>query len=475
MTSAATMSTPTLNETKQRLERAGQTHLLAFWDRIDETQRAHLLAEIARLPLEHLAGMLAQAAGLQRPAASEIRPVRPYLRAMPDAEKYRTIGVDLVRRGKVAAFVVAGGQGTRLGWRGPKGTFPSTPVAGKPLFRVFAEQILATERAYGVRIPWYVMTSDVNHEETERFFQDNRWFGRSPSDTMLFMQGMVPSVSMEGQVLLDQPWQPALNPDGHGGSLKALRAAGALDHMQSLGIEHLCYFQVDNPNVHVIDPQFLGLHVAAPDSSAEMSSKSVLKRDPTEKVGVFVKAPRLTVLEYSDAPREILEAHDAQGEILYGEGSIAIHAIGVEFIRRLTDHPLGSILPWHRAMKKVPCIDLATGLHVEPAQPNAIKLETFVFDALKEAQGPIVMRTDRVEEFAPIKNATGEDSPATSKALQVERAVRWLRDAGVAVPQHANGAPDCVVEISPLTARSAEQLRLHPPTRPIPVGGEVLL
>ena len=178
------MSTPSLNETKQRLERAGQMHLLAFWDRLDEKQRAHLLAEIARLPLEHLASMLAQAASLKRPAAGDIRPVRPYLRTMADAEKYRGIGAELVRRGKVAAFIVAGGQGTRLGWRGPKGTFPATPVAGKPLFRVFAEQILAAERAYGVKIPWYVMTSDVNHEETERFFEDNRWFGRPRGDFM---------------------------------------------------------------------------------------------------------------------------------------------------------------------------------------------------------------------------------------------------------------------------------------------------
>jgi UDP-N-acetylglucosamine/UDP-N-acetylgalactosamine diphosphorylase len=201
----------------------------------------------------------------------------------------------------------------------------------------------------------------------------------------------------------------------------------------------------------------------------------VLKRDVTEKVGVFVKAPRLTVLEYSDAPREISEARDASGAITYGEGSIAIHVIGTEFIRKLTDHPLGSVLPWHRAIKKVPFVDPATGTRIEPAEPNAIKLESFVFDALHEAEGPIVLRTDRVEEFAPIKNATGEDSPATSKAIQCERAVRWLREAGIAVPLHANGQPDCVVEISPLTATGPEDLRANPPTKPIARGSETLI
>jgi UDP-N-acetylglucosamine/UDP-N-acetylgalactosamine diphosphorylase len=465
----------TLDATRQRLERTGQDHLLAFWDTLDEPRRRHLLAEIARLPLEHLASMLAQSAGLARPSATDIRPVRPYASTMPDADKYRAIGADLVRRGKVAAFVVAGGQGTRLGWRGPKGTFPATPVTGKPLFRVFAEQILASERRYGVSIPWYVMTSEANHEETLRFFEDNRWFNRPPQGTMLFSQGMVPSVDLEGKVLLEEPWQPALNPDGHGGSLKALRTSGALDHMRSLGVEHLCYFQVDNPNVHVIDPLFVGLHVAAPDSSAEMSSKSVPKRGPEEKVGIFVKAPRLTVIEYSDAPREVIEARDAHGELAYGEGSIAIHVIGVDFIRRMTDHPLGSILPWHRALKRVPCVDRATGRRTEPAEANAIKLETFIFDALKEAESPIVLRTDRVEEFAPIKNASGEDSSATSRALQSARAARWLAAAGIAVPMRGDGTPDCTLEISPLTALDAEGLRRNPPARTIAPGAEVLI
>ncbi len=466
---------PTLAETRQRLERTGQAQLLAFWESLDEARRAELLGSIARLPLEHLPAMLAQAAGLAKPSAADIRPVRPYVRDHPESDRYRAIGEDLVRRGKVAAFLVAGGQGTRLGWRGPKGTFPATPVAGKPLFRVFAEQLMAAERRWGVRIPWFVMTSEANHADTERFFEDNRWFGRPRTDTMLFPQGMVPSVSLDGRVLLEHAWLPALNPDGHGGALKALRSAGALDHMQASGIEHLSYFQVDNPNVRVIDPLFLGLHVAAPDSSAEMSSKSVLKRDVTEKVGVFVKAPRLTVLEYSDAPREVSEARDASGAITYGEGSIAIHAIGTEFIRKLTDHPLGSVLPWHRAIKKVPFVDPATGTRVDPAEPNAIKLESFVFDALHEAEGPVVLRTDRVEEFAPIKNASGEDSPATSRSIQSERAVRWLREAGIDVPCHANGQPDCVVEISPLTASGPEDLRAKPPAKPIARGSETLL
>ena len=466
---------PTLAETRQRLERTGQPQLLAFWESLDEARRAELLGSIARLPLEHLPAMLAQAAGLAKPSAADIRPVRPYVRDHPESDRYRAIGEDLVRRGKVAAFLVAGGQGTRLGWRGPKGTFPATPVAGKPLFRVFAEQLMAAERRWGVRIPWFVMTSEANHGDTERFFEDNRWFGRPRTDTMLFPQGMVPSVSLDGRVLLEHAWLPALNPDGHGGALKALRSAGALDHMQASGIEHLSYFQVDNPNVRVIDPLFLGLHVAAPDSSAEMSSKSVLKRDVTEKVGVFVKAPRLTVLEYSDAPREVSEARDASGAITYGEGSIAIHAIGTEFIRKLTDHPLGSVLPWHRAIKKVPFVDPATGTRVDPAEPNAIKLESFVFDALNEAEGPVVLRTDRVEEFAPIKNASGEDSPATSRSIQSERAVRWLREAGIDVPCHANGQPDCVVEISPLTASGPEDLRAKPPAKPIARGSETLL
>jgi UDP-N-acetylglucosamine/UDP-N-acetylgalactosamine diphosphorylase len=228
--------------------------------------------------------------------------------------------------------------------------------------------------------------------------------------------------------------------------------------MRSRGIEHISYFQIDNPIVRAIDPVFLGLHAAAPDSSAEMSTKIVRKTDPSEKVGVVCRTERGTeVIEYSDMPVELSEARNADHTLRFCAGSIAIHAMSVAFVERLNAGGFG--LEYHRAVKKVPHVDLGTGEIVQPAAPNAVKLETFVFDALPLCRSVVVYETDRVEEFAPIKNAEGADSPATCAAIQTERAARWLSRAGVDVPRKADGTPDCVLEISPMTALWPEDLR----------------
>jgi UDP-N-acetylglucosamine/UDP-N-acetylgalactosamine diphosphorylase len=395
-------------------------------------------------------------------AAVEPAPYVPLGHA--DAQRYRGIGEELLRSGSVAAFVVAGGQGTRLGWRGPKGTYPSTVVSGKPLFRVFAEQILAASRAYGVSIPWYVMTSPLNDGDTRAFFRDNNWFGLQERDVFLFPQGTLPSMTQDGKLLLEERDVLAVNPDGHGGALKALKASGALEEMQSRGIRHLSYFQVDNPLVRVVDPHFLGLHEAHPDSSGEMSSKMVPKRDAAEKVGVFClertpQGPRTRVLEYSDLPAHIAQAVDADGRLRFRAGSIAIHVLSTSFIDRLTKDAHHFGLPYHRAIKKVPHIDLATGVKVEPHQPNAVKFEAFIFDALAACSKSLVVETGRTEEFAPIKNAAGEDSPASSHRLQSDRAGAWLEAAGVVVPRTADGHVDAKIEISPLTALDADAVK----------------
>ena len=260
-------------------------------------------------------------------------------------------------------------------------------------------------------------------------------------------------------MLLEAPGQLALSPDGHGGSLRALHRSGALKDMQSRGITTISYFQVDNPTVHVIDPIFLGLHVAAAGSSAEMSSKMVPKRDKGEKVGVFCQTSEgIRVIEYSDLAPELSSALDSDGRLRYLAGSIALHVLGVEFVDRLTAEDSGIQLPFHRAHKKVPYWDPQTQKNVEPTQPNGVKFEMFVFDALDFATRSIVLETDRVEEFAPIKNAEGIDSPATSKALQIERATRWIESAGGSVPRRADGEIDAVIEIEASTALEASDL-----------------
>lgn len=464
MASPATVPTKDLLEC---LEGIGQAHLLRFYDELPADRREKLVEQIRSIDLREVPRLIEKYVRTKpvatMPASIEPAPYYPADPASPqrswDREHYRQIGEALLRSGKVAAFTVAGGQGTRLGFDGPKGCYPAGAVTGKPLFHIFAEGLLAARRKYGKVVPWYIMTSPLNHEATTSFFERQDYFGLGRDNVMFFPQGVMPSFEMgSGRMLLAEKDELATNPDGHGGAIKALHVSGALDDMAGRGIEHISYFQVDNPMVKVVDPIFLGLHAGAPDSSAEMSSKMVPKAYPEEKMGVFCRAEgRTTVIEYSDLPSHLAQERGAEGELLYIAGSIAVHVISVEFIRRLnTDAKLE--LPYHRADKKVPHVDLQNGEKVDPEQPNGVKLERFVFDAIPLCRASIVYETDRIEEFAPIKNESGVDSAESSREIQTMRAARWLTARGVSVPMDAQGRPDCVLEISPLTALEQEDL-----------------
>ena len=459
------------------LEAAGQAHLVRWCEGLDAERRERLLDHLAELDLPLLAKLASDTAKASEDGGS-LEPPETVDASDPAALERRTAGEALLRDGKVAAFTVAGGQGTRLGWNGPKGTFPATVVTGKPLFRVFAEQILATQDRFAPSepIPWYVMTSPANDADTQAFFRDNNFFGLAPVQVSFLVQGTMPSVDFEGRVLLESPDSLCLGPDGHGGSLRALRRSGALEEMAARGVEQISYFQVDNPLVRILDPLFLGFHAADPRSSGEMSGKMVAKRDAAEKVGVFCRRDgRTTVVEYSDLPKELAEAHDAHGRLRFRAGNIAVHAISVEFAMRLTEDGAAIGLPFHRAIKKVPHLDLATGAMVTPQDPNAIKFETFVFDAMPLAKRALVMETSRLEEFAPIKNATGEDSAESSRQAQSDRAASWLEARGVKVARHPDGHAAARIEIQPRTALCAADLATRPLPDRIDPGSEVVI
>ncbi len=469
----------------RRLDAVGQAHLLKFFGEISEPQQWGLLHQIAELDIEQIPALVRDyvhnkpafvlPAGIQPAEYYPHNPDSPLRRW--EISRFRAAGEDLLRAGKVAAFVVAGGQGSRLGYEGPKGCFPAGAVSNRPLFEMFADQLLAIRRKYGRPVPWYIMTSPLNHDATVLFFESNTFFGLDSADVMFFPQGVMPSFDLEtGKVLMTTGYEVATNPDGHGGAIKAICVSGALEDMKRRGIEHLSYFQVDNPTVKVVDPVFIGLHAAAPDSSAQMSSKMIPKAYPEEKVGVFCRIGRRTeVVEYSDLPMDLQRQRTADGSLRFVAGSIAIHIISVGFIEKLGTDPAFS-LPYHRAEKKIPCIDMATGNPVTPTANNGVKLERFVFDALAMCdtgpRGSIVYETDRVEEFAPIKNATGVDSPLTSRELQTERAARWLEAAGVKVPRSSDGKPNCVLEIRATTALDAQDLVGKPLARTL-VSGKI--
>ncbi len=477
-----------MNDLQQRYEAAmanlarfGQEHVLAFWAELSEPQRRQLLDDVDAANLERscplIPGLVLHKPSIHIPGTLEpakVYPSRPTsdLQALY-ARALRT-GRDLVRGGKVAAFTVAGGQGTRLGYDGPKGAFPISPIRHATLFQLFAEMLQGILRRYSRRLRWYIMTSPSNHEETVAFFEANSYFGLRPGDISFFQQGQMPAFTHEGKIALAEKHRIALSPDGHGGSLAALAASGALRQMAADGVELISYFQVDNPLVHAIDPLFLGLHV---ETASEMSSKAVTKISDTERVGNFCVADgKLSVIEYSDMPDELARARNSDGSRRFDAGSIAIHILSREFVERLTRPGSGVQLPWHRADKKVPQVD-ATGNLVQPVEPNAVKLEMFVFDAIPLARNPLVLYTERGEEFSPVKNAEGADSPATTQRDMIRRSARWLKQAGVKVPVNAASDPPQPIEISPAFALDAGDLseRIHDNPPQVPADKPLLL
>lgn len=455
----------TIDERYQRardvLERHGQAHLLRFWDELDEARRVALLDQIEELDWEQLDRWIET--HVRGPGTTVIPPnpqPAPYYPAQPGSEQQAEYhhaverGQQLLRAGRVGAFVVAGGQGTRLGFDGPKGNFPISPIRRKTLFAIFAEGLLAGARRYGHAVCWYVMTSPLNHEPTVAIFEQNDYFGLGKDNVFLFPQGTLPSFDRRGRILLADKHQLCTNPDGHGGSLRALHRSGALEHMRQRGIEVLSYWQVDNPLVRVLDPLFIGLHA---DAGAGMSSKALKKRDPLEKVGNFCLADgRVTVIEYSDLTDEQAHRRNEDGSLVFELGSIGIHVLSRAFVERLGRGELE--LPIHRAEKKVAHLD-EQGRRIEPDTPNGIKLEMFIFDALPLSQPSIILETIRREEFAPVKNATGVDSPEVTERMMIERAAAWLEAAGVDVPRREDGTPDCVIEIAPSFALDAQDVR----------------
>ncbi|MFH0796233.1 MAG: UTP--glucose-1-phosphate uridylyltransferase [Candidatus Omnitrophota bacterium] len=370
-------------------------------------------------------------------------------------EEARNLGENLLRKNKVAVLIVAGGQGSRLGYDGPKGLFPISPVKQKPLFRMFAEKVKALANRYRAEIPLLIMTNRENRRTIEIFFKEHRFFRLNPEDLYFFEQEMLPSVTPEGNLILKDETHLFVNPNGHGGSLKALFRSGILKTLLERNVSELFYCQVDNPLVRVADPVFLGYHNMG---NAEMSLKVLRRRDGFEKVGIYGTVNgKPSVVEYSDLPPEEMSAVDEEGRLKYWPGSIAIHIFSLTFIRRLNEK--GFALPYHRAVKPLlPTYASSTreeengGGDNQRCPVTAWKFETFVFDALPLAQRVCCVETIREEEFAPVKNRTGEDSPETTRRALSNQYKKWLRAAGVET------APEVLVEISPLYALDQEEL-----------------
>jgi UDP-N-acetylglucosamine/UDP-N-acetylgalactosamine diphosphorylase len=452
-------------ELHDKLSKYGQQHLLKFWNELDSSRQENLAGQLNGIDWENLTAQIKRYV-LKQPDAAiphDLSPA-PYFPLHPKesdlTELYKQAiakGHELLHAGKVAALTVAGGQGSRLGYEGPKGTYPITPVKHKTLFQYFAESILRLNAKYDQEMNWYIMTSKLNDLQTKDFFEKNDYFGLNQDKVIFFTQGTMPAIGYDGKLLLAEKDSLALAPDGHGGTLLALKRSGALGRMRADGIDYISYFQVDNPLVSIVNPLFLGLHAI---EESEMSAIMLAKTGPFEKLGNFcMSGGRLQIIEYSDLPEELAKAKHHDGSLKFIAGSPAIHIISRKFIETLTaDGKLN--LPWHRADKKVPFINSAGEL-VTPETQNAVKLESFIFDALPMATKSVVLEADREEEFAPTKNKTGVDSVESCQEMLIERDARRLKKGGVKVPRGKDGKPLIAIEISPRVAIDDEDVAAY--------------
>lgn len=435
---------------RQRLKDFGQTQVLTHLDQLPNREQAELLTQLENLNLSQLKELFHQKDHNESiPSLDQIQPVPVQPGQSADDASLEKIGQDALRGGQVAALMVAGGQGSRLGFEHPKGMYPVGPVSRKTLFQIHSEKILAIQRRYHCQLPFLIMTSHATDAETRRFFDANNFFGLRKEDVHFFSQGTMPALDLEtGQLLLEAPGRLFLSPNGHGGTLTALNQSGYLSKMASQGVEHFFYFQVDNPLVKIADPLFLGRHLAA---RSELSSKVIPKLGPTDKLGNFVQIDgRCQMIEYSDLPEQLARQTDSQGRLLIWAGNPAIHIFDRLFLERMTQGD--GKMPFHFARKKVPYLD-SNGKVINPTKENALKFELFIFDVLPQAQRWILVETTREEEFAPLKNATGPDSPKT-----VEKAISDLHQSWLIRAKNSLPNPDGVgfnpvpVEISPLFA-----------------------
>lgn len=448
----------------QKLSAVGQQHLLQFWDQLSSSERGVLAEQIERVDFAALRQMVAQDHGAPdwrslAERAQGPRAVRLAGKNEFSADAALLRGETALRAGEVAMILVAGGQGTRLGFPNPKGLFPLGPVSGRTLFQILVDRLLAIGHRYGRSIPLHIMTSVATHEVTVDYFERNRRLGLAAADLRYFCQGMLPAVDKgTGRVLLESPGSLALSPDGHGGMLAALAAAGYLDDLRRRGIRWVFYGQVDNPLLQVCDPTLLGYHILA---DSEMTTQVVEKRFPLERVGNVVEVDgQARIIEYSDLPAEVAEQREPDGRLRLWAGNLAVHVFSTSFLCREASD--AAALPIHLAVKKVPFVDV-NGTVVNPTQPNAYKFERFIFDLLPQARNPMVVEVAAAEAFAPVKNAPGEsvDTPATAQAAMMARDRRFLAAAGI------ESADQIAVEVNPLWAWSPAEAaaKLAPGTR----------
>merc|ERR1719474_1005554 len=376
-----------------------------------------------------------------------------------DVDKLVSLGFKAIAEGQCAVIILAGGQGTRLGFNRPKGCFNVGFPSQKTIYQLQIEKVLAVKRAaarahnaQSVRFPIYLMTSTATHEATQQFLDSNGCFGYNPAEVKLFEQQQHPCLrEQEGALIMKSASEIAMSPNGNGGIYSSLKMSGVLDEMKQFGIEYVQVFGIDNVLARVGDPLWFGHMV---QSEAEISNKTCIKQDPHEKIGIMcLKEGKPAVTEYTELTTEMVELRQqgaADGALEYCYGNLAMHEFTVSFIARICGDDEQYALPIHVARKKIPFYDGKRKRTVTPDSSNGIKLEFFVFDTFQFSEKCTVFNIEREEEFAPVKNAKGKDSPMTARTAHSNYWKKEVVRNGGQFEDDGAEKEELVCEVSPL-------------------------
>lgn len=400
----------------ENLEKYGQEHLIKYLEMANETQKKNLEKQIEKINFEKL-GKLYKISKKDNEKALETC----IIEHIPYVDKYKlsneklieinNLGESVIKSGAYAVVTMAGGQGTRLGHNGPKGTFLLN-VNPKPkyLFEIIAEGLKKANKKYGIILNWYIMTSNENNKKTSEFMEEHNYFGYPKENIRFFIQDDLPLLNEDGKLLIDENYNIKVGANGNGCIYKAMKKDGILDDMKEKNIKWIFIGSVDNAILNMVDPALIGLTI---NEKNEIGSKSVVKSSPHERSGVFCKKNgKPAVIEYSELPEAMAEETDEEGELMFGEANIICHLFSINALEKLSTKEL----PYHSAHKKANYLD-ENGKLIIAKEPNAYKYEEFIFDGFAYFDNMSVLRVKRDEDFAPIKNAEGNDSPETAIKL----------------------------------------------------------
>jgi len=394
----------------------GQEHLFAFYDELNNEEQINLLKQVASIDYELINNLYKLAKIELKNEHDLIEPIKS-VEALNFTENeikaFNKAGINLFSQSQVAVITMAGGQGTRLGHDGPKGTFNIGLTSNKSLFEIQCDKLKDMNKLTGSIIPWYIMTSEENNSATIKFFRENNYFNYEIDEIFFFKQGMLPMLNTSGEIILSHKDKVAEGADGNGGLFLSLKKSGALENMIAKGIRWLSICGIDNALVNMTDPAFLGYTI---NSGKNVAAKSSAKIHPDEKVGVFCKRNgHPGVVEYSEISKEMSNACDELGRFIFNDVNIVVYLFNLDLISKISDKGM----PYHTAFKKSNYIN-ENGNLIISEEPNSYKFETFLFDSFSYIEDMIVYRVNREDEFAPVKNKCGSDSPETARKMYLK-------------------------------------------------------